>query len=213
MGKLIGILLLIIGIIITFIFPGLFVIVAFVIVANDPKYEINWNNMMPFFITWIMGMILIVIGIILIIKAKKQSERIKHQRELQEQIEKEERKRLRRERLEQEMKEREILERKERERMEAERIEAERKEKEAIVKLRKIMSVSERISLSMMRDVLELDEKAFNQRIIDWAAEFDFTIDGEYLNVNKETVDNFIDALDRQFTLWEKKEADREGKI
>jgi len=71
MGKLIGILLLITGIIITFIFPGIVVIGAFIYVENNPNYEIDWDKMMPLFITWIMGMILIIIGIILIIMAKK----------------------------------------------------------------------------------------------------------------------------------------------
>jgi len=139
--------------------------------------------------------VIFVVVFSLIIFQKQRNKRLENERALQEQSEKEERERM------------------ERERREAERKEAERKEKEAMDKLKQIVSISERISLSMMRDILELDEKTFNQRIIDWAAEFNFTIDGEYLNVNKETVDDFIDALDRQFAMWGKTEQERNGKI
>ena len=64
-----------------------------------------------------------------------------------------------------------------------------------------------------MQDALDMDQKQFDFVIFDWAAEFGFTIDGEYLNINKESVSDFIDALDKQFTLWESSEKDKNGKI
>jgi len=38
--------------------------------------------------------------------------------------------------------------------------------------------------------------------IFKWAEEFSFTIDGDYLVINKETVSDFIDALDDEYKKW-----------
>lgn len=80
-------------------------------------------------------------------------------------------------------------------------------------KLNKMMQVSSRLRLDMMRKSLEMDEKTFLDKIYDWAAEFGFTIDGDYLIINKNTVSDFIAALDQQFASWETKELDKTEKI
>lgn len=79
-----------------------------------------------------------------------------------------------------------------------------RKEKERLEKIKEMMEVSTRINLDMMRDVLDMDKKTFNNKIFEWAKEFSFIIDGDYLNINKETISDFIYALDKQFAIWEK---------
>jgi len=95
--------------------------------------------------------------------------------------------------------------REERERIKREREEEERKERErAIEKIKEMIEVSTRLKLEFMRKALKIDEDSFTNNIFKWAKEFGFTIDGEYLVVNKETVSDFIEMLDDQFASWEK---------
>jgi len=85
-----------------------------------------------------------------------------------------------------------------------EKKEQERLEKETIEKIKEMMEVSKRINLDRMQNVLEMDKKAFDNKIFEWARDFNFTIDGDNLIINKETISDFIDALDKQFASWEK---------
>ncbi|KKL66941.1 hypothetical protein LCGC14_2139980, partial [marine sediment metagenome] len=80
-------------------------------------------------------------------------------------------------------------------------------------KLKRILKVSDSIKMEQMRDMLDLDTKTFNTQILDWAEEFGFRIDGEFIIINKNTVDNFIDRLDKQFETWDKMETDKIGKL
>lgn len=87
-------------------------------------------------------------------------------------------------------------------------------EQKAIVeKVKAMLEVSTRINLDRMQDALNIDKKVFNDKIFEWARQFGFTIDGDYLIINKDTISAFIDALDRQFAQWGKAEATKEGKI
>jgi Leucine-rich repeat (LRR) protein len=86
-------------------------------------------------------------------------------------------------------------------------------EKKQIEMIRKMMTVSTKIKLEMMRDALKMDESIFNQKIFDWAANFGFVIDGDYLVINKDTVDEFLTSLDSQFSDWTQKEESKHGKI
>ncbi len=90
--------------------------------------------------------------------------------------------------------------------------EKQQQERERREKIERIMQVSSRIRLDTMRDVLNLEPKIFHERLIDWAEEFGFEIDGDYLNVNKDRVSDFIEKLDKQFSDWEQVEKDRIGK-
>ena len=80
-------------------------------------------------------------------------------------------------------------------------------------KIKTMLEVSKRISLDRMQDVLEMEKKAFNKRIFDLAKQYGFTIDGDYLIVNKETVSDFVDSLEKKFKEWEKIEDDESYKI
>ena len=86
-------------------------------------------------------------------------------------------------------------------------------EREAIEKIKKMMKVSTRLKLDMMQRVLKLNQEVFEEKIFDWASQFDFTIDDDFLVVNKERIDDFIEALDKQFEIWDKKERGRIEKI
>ena len=80
-------------------------------------------------------------------------------------------------------------------------------------KIKTMLEVSTRISLDRMQDVLEMEKKTFNKRIFDLAKQYGFTIDGDYLIVNKETVSDFVDSLEKKFKEWEKIEDDESYKI
>jgi len=66
-------------------------------------------------------------------------------------------------------------------------------------KIKKLMKVSTRFKLDMLREILNMDSHTFNYKIIDWAEEFGFTIDGDYLIIKKDMVSDFLDALEKQF--------------
>ncbi|KKL78512.1 hypothetical protein LCGC14_2024100 [marine sediment metagenome] len=80
-------------------------------------------------------------------------------------------------------------------------------------KIKTMLDVSKRISLDRMQDVLEMEKKTFNKRIFDLAKQHGFTIDGDYLIVNKETVSDFVDSLEKKFKEWEEIEDDQTYKI
>jgi len=86
-------------------------------------------------------------------------------------------------------------------------------DKTTFEKLKRILKVSNSIKMEQMRKILRLDEEIFNEKIIDWAEEFDFIIERDYINFNKNTVDSFINLLDEQFDAWEKMETTKNGKI
>lgn len=77
-------------------------------------------------------------------------------------------------------------------------------ERERLEKIKKIIRISNQIKLDMMRNILDLDSKMFDNKILDWASEFGFTIDGDYLIINKNTVSDFINMMDEQYAMWEK---------
>ena len=79
-------------------------------------------------------------------------------------------------------------------------------------KLRKITKVSKRVRLEMVRDALRMDAPEFNQKIFDWAEEFGFTIDGDYVDFAGSDVDAFVKSLDAQFASWGTSEHSKSGK-
>ncbi|KKN11063.1 hypothetical protein LCGC14_1030220 [marine sediment metagenome] len=86
-------------------------------------------------------------------------------------------------------------------------------ESDILQKIKLMLEVSKRISLDRMQDVLEMEKKPFNKRIFELAKQFGFIIDGDYLIVNRDTVSDFIDSLERTFKEWEETEKDKNYKI
>ena len=75
--------------------------------------------------------------------------------------------------------------------------EEERREgKEILKKVRQAMMVSERVRLGMLESILNLDKDKFYATILEWADKFKFTIDGDYLIINKETLEPFLNHLE-----------------
>ena len=85
-------------------------------------------------------------------------------------------------------------------------------ERENIEHIKKLMQVSTKVKLDRFQDGLGMNNQDFNRKIVDWAVEFGFTIDGDYVIVNKSTIDDFMVALDHQFKDWEIKEHTKIGK-
>ena len=69
-----------------------------------------------------------------------------------------------------------------------------------------MMEVSTRIRLDVMRDALDMDTKAFNSRIFNWAEKFNFKINGDYVIIEQADIEGFMADLDKQFEMWENSE-------
>lgn len=80
-------------------------------------------------------------------------------------------------------------------------------------RLKKTLNVSTKIKLDRLQDSLNMPSQEFNIKIVDWAYEFDFIIEGEYLITKKSTLSDFINSIDDEFQAWDKKSSLKEGKI
>jgi hypothetical protein len=78
---------------------------------------------------------------------------------------------------------------------ESEQVRLNKDEKGKIKKIETMLKVSDRLKLKTMRIALGLDKESFNNQIFEWAKMFDFTIDGDYININKETTTAFLHHL------------------
>jgi len=77
----------------------------------------------------------------------------------------------------------------------SEQIFLEKEEQEKIERIKSMMEVSNRLRLDMIRVALDMDEKSFTQKVFQWAKEFNFLIDGDYLIINQDTAKEFIEDL------------------
>jgi rRNA maturation endonuclease Nob1 len=77
----------------------------------------------------------------------------------------------------------------------SEQIRLEKEDKERIERIKSMMEVSNRLRLDMMRIALDMDEKTFTEKVFQWAKRFKFLIDGDYLIVNQDTVEDFLNDL------------------
>jgi len=85
----------------------------------------------------------------------------------------------------------------------------ETKERQIIEKITRIMKVSTRVNLDRMQDVLNMDKTLFNNKIFEWADEFEFKIDGDYLIVNQDSVSKFLASLNDLSFIWENKDDEK----
>jgi len=79
--------------------------------------------------------------------------------------------------------------------------------------LKKVLSVSTRIRIDMLRDdFLKMERADFADRLLEWAIEFGFKIDGEYIIIEGKNVDNFISTIDKMFEQWGEGEKSKHSK-
>ena len=80
-------------------------------------------------------------------------------------------------------------------------------------KLKKLVKVSERLKISQMAQILGMDETTLYDRIVDWAADYGFTLDEDVVKFGGGRKDEFIAALDGAFQGWDKKVETKDGKL
>lgn len=86
-------------------------------------------------------------------------------------------------------------------------------ERTAIEKLKKLVQVSKKMNISRMTQILGINEAELNNRIVDWAAEYGFTIDGDFVEFGMGRKDDFIASLKDAFDDWARKTETKEGKL
>ncbi|KKN28247.1 hypothetical protein LCGC14_0856280 [marine sediment metagenome] len=93
------------------------------------------------------------------------------------------------------------------------KIMSDREDKEKIQKIEKMLAESDSLRLDLLGDALKMDAHTFSNKILDWSIEYGFEIDGDYLITNKDTVSDFIDELDKYFTLWDNESSITKKKV
>jgi len=71
----------------------------------------------------------------------------------------------------------------------------EKEEKEKINRVKSMMEVSNKVRLDMIRTALDMDKKLFTEKVFQWAKQFNFLIDGDYLVINQDTATDFLNDL------------------
>ncbi len=71
----------------------------------------------------------------------------------------------------------------------------EKEEKEKIDRVKSMMEVSHKLRLDMVRTALDMNDKLFTEKVFQWAKQFNFLIDGDYLIINQETATDFLNDL------------------
>ena len=76
--------------------------------------------------------------------------------------------------------------------------ETEPKEKVSVIeRLIALLSVSKRIKVDMIQDLLKLDKETLIKVLIEWGQNYNFELDGDYLNINKEFLPKLVDNLNK----------------
>lgn len=65
-----------------------------------------------------------------------------------------------------------------------------------IKQLKSILEVSKRIRIEMIQSLLNLEKEELFDLLIDWGKKYQFEIDGDFLNINKETLPDLVKSLD-----------------
>lgn len=73
---------------------------------------------------------------------------------------------------------------------------------EIIDKLARIMRVASRVRLDMLKGALKMPASEFDEKIFEWAEEFKFRIDGDFVDFAGGNVGGFIAELDAAFENW-----------
>ncbi|MBY9010241.1 MAG: tetratricopeptide repeat protein [Candidatus Lokiarchaeota archaeon] len=69
------------------------------------------------------------------------------------------------------------------------------KKKDAVKQLISLLKVSKRIRIDMIQEILEISKETLIELLIKWGEKFNFEIDGDYINVNREYLDELLEYL------------------
>ena len=64
-----------------------------------------------------------------------------------------------------------------------------------IERLKSLLKVSKRIRIEMIQSLLNLEKEKLFDLLIDWGKKYQFEIDGDFLNINKETLPDLVKSL------------------
>ena len=81
-----------------------------------------------------------------------------------------------------------------------------------IEKLKNVANVSSQIRLEMLRNILNIideNKEFFDSKIFEWAYQFGFKIDGDFLIFEKDAMIEFIRNLENKFDEWYKNEMEK----
>lgn len=76
-----------------------------------------------------------------------------------------------------------------------------KEEKEKIDQIKSMIQVSNKLRLDMIRTALSMDEKLFTEKVFQWATQFNFMIDGDYLIINQDTTSDFLTDLSSESNI------------
>jgi parallel beta-helix repeat protein len=89
----------------------------------------------------------------------------------------------------------------------------ERHEQRAIEALKRLIKVYTRIKTSKMRSLLGMDRFSFQKKILSWAEQYGFKLDGDWVIFSEGKLDTFIDDVDALFNEWSNQEKMKKNKI
>ena len=69
--------------------------------------------------------------------------------------------------------------------------------KDNVEKLKSLLSMSKRVRFDMIQEILKVNKETLLQIIINWGKKDYCEIDGDYLNINKESLTQFIEELNQ----------------
>jgi len=76
-----------------------------------------------------------------------------------------------------------------------------KEEKEKIDRIKSMIQVSNKLRLDMIRTALDMDDKLFTEKVFQWAKQFNFIIDGDYLIINQDTATEFLKNMALLYVL------------
>lgn len=78
------------------------------------------------------------------------------------------------------------------------KIDTESKKNESVIeRLKELLSVSKRIKIEMIQELLKLNKETLIKVLIEWGQKYNFELDGDYININKELLPKLINDLNR----------------
>ena len=80
-------------------------------------------------------------------------------------------------------------------------------------KLKRIMKVSNKIRLDILRDLLEMDQNTFDNKLLNLLKQFGTKVEGNYIIVNKETLPEFYAFIDGKREGWDTMEIFKVKKV
>jgi Concanavalin A-like lectin/glucanases superfamily len=86
-----------------------------------------------------------------------------------------------------------------------------RQDQKILSDFKRVMKLANEIKQSQVAEMLGISEKALSAKLLEWSTQIPFKIKGEMIVVDD--ISAFMFALDSQFSDWELKEQDKEGKI